>query len=208
MITEGKGQTAPVPVRVEFDRGELFAILAHAVERAKYRGYADRADRWGQGLAPGLEDPDVGAIARGVRPIYCGLLGEWAVCKLIGRRTGLQVHPDLTLLAAGDRGIDIRALLTIQVKTRQADRVYSRVRVDFRDFVPLLRRCDVHAFCEWTGGRTVDVLGWIRTRDLAGRAIVPGRGDWMNVEPADADLLPAARLMDEIRTLMEARRWR
>lgn len=200
MIVEGVGKQKPSSSLVVLSRDDLRILKVHAEDQARHRGYQDRSDMWGNGIASAIVDPVVGELSRAVRPIYCGLLGEAALGRLIERRTGVAARSDLTL-HGGDKGVDLTAAgLTIQVKTRQTFVERSLVRVGYIGNARVLKSpCRVYAFCHWAGGHRVYVLGWIWQVDMYGMSVVDGAGNWENVLVKDEDLLPVSRLMSEIK---------
>jgi hypothetical protein len=202
--TEGRGIVAPAPIVIKLRHDELLIIKERAVRQAMERDYRNRRDAWGTGLTGPRRPPNAQDLRDDQYPGYVGLVGEYALCSYINPRVGKPlVSLDLRPRRCGDYGIDVTANgLTIQIKTRQKQDQPNLVRAtNWRgEFLPFTSK--IHVFCLYFR-EEMDrprLLGWIWTREIAGRPLVDARrGNHKNFEIPDQDLLPMTRLIQEIR---------
>lgn len=206
---EGSGKKPPAPLSVKLTDGSLLQLLREAKKRSEYRAYSARPDQWGQGLTGGTVIPNVGTIDEQTLPILTGMVGEYIVCHLLNRRTGVDAKVDFENRSGGDGGKDIVANgLRIDVKTRRKkdgrlDTFLVRHATEYGRQVPLL--ADAYVFAEWNRGHVVDLHGYATRDDVEASQIAPARrGNHTNYEIQPADLRPMSRLFDEIRS----REWR
>ena len=200
MNAEGIGITSPSPVKFVMSEPDMQLLHTESLKRAEYRGYRARQGTWEQGLLGDSYVDGIGTLRKDVRPIFAGLLGEYATALLVNRRFPGAAKVDLRLRKGGDFGIDLQVFgLTLQVKTRQNSESHNLVkRINERGALLRIpaRGC---VFCEWTGGQIVSVLGWCWTKDIEWRETEQSSlGSWRNIVVRDCDLLPARRLIDDL----------
>lgn len=202
MMTEGVGEIAPAAWKVVLDDHSLQVLKLEAELRAEYRGYQKRDSEWARGLQGDVVIHGVGSLRREVRPIFVGLIGEYACCSLINRKVpSAGVSVDLLRKKRGDYGIDITAFgMHMQVKTRQTAEHGNLIRVV--DEYGNRQRLSARAFlfCEWSGDKTCSVLGWQWTKyikELPIQDAVGGRKH-KNVCVADWRLLCVGRLISAL----------
>lgn len=208
MLAEGIGIKPPQKLQVRVTEQELRMVLLESERRAEFRGYRAKSDQWSNGLKPDLTVAGLGPIPRDVRPIFVGYLGEYAVSRWLSARISGKVHVDTRLRKAGDFGIDLAKFgLTMQIKTRQSLEPVSLVKRTSRAGGVLSIPSHAHCFCEWTGGSTIYLCGWIWSKDIASMPLVQSPvGAWMNAEVHDTQLLPMSSLVAELEAWRSA--WR
>ena len=199
MVVEGKGRVAPAPIQVHLSRIEINQIIDGV--RTGLNRYGARIDGWGKGLLSGIESEFLRNVPGDQKPAVAGKCGEYALWVLASRRLSPAECPpvDFTRLSRGDGGIDLRlGGSSIQVKTRLTSRTNLIRHTNSAGIVQVLAG-DAFVFCKWDGALVVDVLGWIRTRDIPSMPLKDSpRGDWTNFDVSDSDLFPMSRLWAEL----------
>lgn len=196
MLIEGKGYVAPAKVAVSVEPGALRFLLSEAMKRAEFRGYKNRSSKWSRGLTRQIEISGVGAIAQDIRPILCGMLGEYAVSETINRRLNRkECSLDYALREQGDGGKDLEAC----GQSAKSESLVDRVR---RNHVnPLVS--SIFAFCEWVPYRDpfhVQILGWVFAEDLRAMPFRKSdHGKWFNTIVYDTVLEPFNKLILELK---------
>lgn len=169
MILEGVGRTAPAPKTLVLNDGELRQLHGEAKRRAAHRDYKNSGTTWGQGLLGDIVIPNVGSLTKDERPIFAGLLGEYALATVINAKFPGAAVVDLSLRALGDFGVDLRPFgLTIDAKTRQREGDLHFVRRGTEKGRWLELTAKAFAFCEWAGFKSVKVCGWCWRAVIAG----------------------------------------
>jgi hypothetical protein len=211
MLVEGIGQKAPQRIPIVLTEDELRVLFLSAKERAEYRCYQNRGDAWGRGCKEPLDIMGLGTLSQAERPIFVGLLGEYAMKRFVTARFPGSCEIDLDLRASGDFGIDLKPFgLSIDVKTRQTNAGPQLVKVVDGRGRATPPKAMVLAICMWEGFSTVNIVGWNWTADLLdGKELVEARGgrDWLNIEVEDTDLLPACRMRDVLESWKAAKQW-
>ena len=201
MITEGKGRHAPAPIKMQFNLSTMRILLNESNDRTAYREYGKTLDTWRNELIGDVVIPGMGAIRSDVRAIFCGFMGEQAVCEYINKRiTEDRCFVDFKKRAQGDAGIDVSAYgQTLQVKTRQSDKHGNLIRRITDRGRTLDFTANAFVFCKWEGFRTVELLGWIRTKDVLLLPVVPAIvGNHKNIQIPDDALECMNSLADHI----------
>lgn len=201
MITEGKGRHAPAAPPITMDDATMRLLKRESDERTKYREYGNTLDTWRNGLCKDVLISGVGMLRSDVRAIFCGFMGEQALCTYLNRRLREgKCFVDFDKRAAGDAGIDVAAYgHRLQVKTRQQDKYGNLVRRITDRGRTLHFTADSFVFCQWDGSKTVRLLGWIRTRDLLLLPVVPAIvGNHQNIAIPDDQLECMNSLADNI----------
>lgn len=211
MLVEGIGVKAPQRVPIVLTESELRVLFLCAKERAEYRCYQNRGDVWGRGCKDATEIPGIGTLTQAERPIFVGLLGEYAMKRFVTARFPGSCEIDTELRANGDFGIDLKPFgLSIDVKTRQTGNGPQLVKVIDGRGRPVPPKAMVLAICSWEGFSTVNIVGWNWTAELLNaKEAVEARGgrDWFNIEVDDTDLLPACSMRDVLETWKAAKQW-
>lgn len=198
-MIEGRGSIAPKPVRIVLTDHDLLAVIQSVKELNRY---STRTDDWGKGLigdAPSALREKVSLTHQEV-PIVAGKLGEYALWSLATRRFGDVFPPvDFGRRARGDGGIDLKMFgIELQVKTRVTSSQNLVKAFDERGVeIPLTGHA--HVFCSWDRQWFLNVLGWIRNKELSRMPVESSRrGSWKNFVMADSQLLPLCRLWNEL----------
>jgi hypothetical protein len=192
MIKEGIGRQSPAPIVMKISPSDLLYLHNKSDLRTKYRQYAQRADRWGNGLVknPGL----------------VGMVGEFSVSQYLNKLSQYKLSPsvDLSLREYGDGGVDFVVHgLKIQVKTRRKSSGYSLIRrVDHNKMIVPLT-CDLFVFCQWHEEfpyRAL-LLGYVHVEYIRSCVFGPSPiedSKHYNIKIPDLDLLPMNRIIDEL----------
>lgn len=197
MFVEGRGEVPPADCSVVMQGGEMLQLLDEAKRRADFRGYSGKSDDWSRGLKPATTLVCGGVLERHIRPIFAGLMGEWATALVLSRKLHEDVNIDLVLRQRGDDGRDLVVFgVPLQVKCRQSEKIPNLVR-DYR-----LRKIQSRGFvfCSWPGDAVVRVLGWC-TRSIVvdkARRAPARRGCHTNAEIDDRNLEPMGSLADAL----------
>lgn len=201
MMVEGIGDVAPKPWKLILSDHALAVLRVEAEKRAEYRQYKNQSSEWSKGLQGDVVIQGVGVLRQEVRPIFVGLIGEYAACEYINQKLPTaKVCIDLARRKHGDFGVDVAAFgIQMQVKTRQSADHGNLIRViDERgNRKHLTARAFV--FCEWTGHKTCSVLGWQWTKDIRDLPVENAiRGRHKNIRIADWRLLCMSRLANAL----------
>lgn len=200
MLVEGVGVVAPQKVSFVLTEAELFALFGCAKDRARHRDYGSRDDKWGRGIKGGLTVGGIGELSQQERPIFIGLLGEYATQQYIDRRfPTAKCVVDTSLLESGDFGVDLQAFgLKMQIKTRQGSSGANLVRRTNNRGKELPIKPHAFVFAEWNGGLTVYLVGWTWARAVREKDLVESVGEWKNASITDSELLPMSRLAHQL----------
>jgi hypothetical protein len=206
MMTEGVGDVAPRPVKIVLPDYALQALLVEAASRAEYRQYRKQKDEWSQGLQGDVVIHNVGALRRDVRPIFVGMIGEYAVCEFINsREPSARVSVDLLQKVRGDFGVDVAAFgIQMQVKTRQTAEHGNLIRIIDEHGNRKSLNAKAFVFCQWSGDKVCELLGWAWTKDI--RDLRPQdavRGKHQNIVVADWRLICMDRLAEMLKAKKE-----
>lgn len=209
MLTEGIGIVAPQKVRITLTSAEQRVLFDAAKERASYRQYASRNDRWGRGISGTKRIAGLGELSQQERPIFAGLLGEYAAQRYINGRFSGRCSIDIELRESGDFGVDLQPFgMKIDVKTRESEFGPNRVRRTNNSGAMLRLAPHIFLFAQWVESSSVYLLGWQWTNYLADKPLVKSAGAWMNVVLDDIELRPMCSLRSELSAWEAARQWR
>jgi len=209
MYTEGKGRIAPRPVAVRLTRQEANIAKLEAERRVGYRNYARGNTAWKRGLLGNRDFREAGRCSTAVAPVFVGIVTEYAVCNFINTRlSGANARTDTDLHLEGDGGRDIVVFdQRIQVKGKtniRGDNLIRRVTQSKR-LVPL--ECDYVVFTCYSGGLTVNLLGWIRSRSVIEEKFLKShRAEHWNIQVDDRNLEPMGELILELESKRECLR--
>lgn len=205
MIVEGKSYPVP-PARVAVELPQSVAVATVIYGRGCPEKYGADNRVWQRGLVNETIQVGPHLLQPFERSWFIGTMGELAVAEVINRRLRRCVATvDLTKRAAGDFGVDIELFgRRIQIKTRQSARQVVCVKAG-------RFKSDTFVLCEWSPLTSVEILGWLPTRDVESMQLVPTRicgGTWKNHEVPDSSLRPFGGLVDELRIQGDQQGWR